>query len=169
MTSESRVIELNLQGGGAAPAPHLIIQERQADRERRANLRCALHFDRAVVIFDNLFRDIETKSGAALALFRRKIRIENLPQLRRRNSVAGIFHSDVDIEIFARATDCDGAFLFRRGLQRVNNYVLDRTHDLDGITQQRARIITNIAVQLDAALDGHRANALYDLADNLGD
>jgi hypothetical protein len=124
-----------LKGGPSDPDLQLVIQEWQADRECRANLRRALHFDRTIVIFDDFLRDVESKAGAALALFRCKIRIENLRQLRLRNSVAGIFHADVDIKIFARATDGDKAFLFRGGLQRVNNYVLDRASNLDRITQ----------------------------------
>src|SRR5205814_2406520 len=144
----------------------LIIQEGQADGKRRPHLRCAVYFDRTVVIFDNLPRDIKTESGPTFALLRRKIRIEDFRQLRLGNSTAGIFHAHVDIKIPAGATDGDGAFPFRGGLDRVDNYVLDRAGDLHGITQQRARIITDVPAQLDPTLGGHRANALDNLAHN---
>src|SRR5256885_11129947 len=37
----------------------------------------AFHFDRAVVVSDHLFRDVETETRAAARLFGRKIGIEN--------------------------------------------------------------------------------------------
>src|SRR6267378_611987 len=99
----------------------LIIQERQADRERRSHLRRTVYFDRTVVIFYNLSRDIKTESGSTLVLLRRKIRIENFRQLRLCNSAAGILHPHIDIKISAGATDGDRTFLFRGGLDRVDN------------------------------------------------
>src|SRR5213079_1004856 len=78
----------------------LVIQQRQTNRETGADLRSAVDFDRAVVIFDHLLGDVEPEAGAALALFGREIRIENLRHLRRRNSVPGILNPNIDVKIF---------------------------------------------------------------------
>src|ERR1700674_1237080 len=110
----------------ALMCPLSIIQERQADRKRAADLRRAVHLDRAVVIFQNLLCDVETKAGAALALLGREIRIEDFRHLRRRDSVAGILDADVDVKIFALATDGDLALFIRRRLERVDDYILNR-------------------------------------------
>ena len=74
----------------------------QANGENGSGARRAVHFDRAVVIFDDFLRDVETEAGATLALLGREIRIENLAHLRRVDSGAGILHADVDVKIFAR-------------------------------------------------------------------
>src|ERR1022692_3494068 len=88
-----------------------VIQERKSNRKCRAHLWSAVHFDGAVVIFDHFFCDVESESGATLALLGREVGIENLRHLLRSDSVTGVLHSYIDIKIFARAADID-RFLF---------------------------------------------------------
>lgn len=45
---------------GRAESAHLIVEERQAEREASADLRSAVDFYRPVVIFNDFFRDVET-------------------------------------------------------------------------------------------------------------
>ena len=48
----------------------------------------------------------------------------------------------------------------------INQDVLDGAIDLDGVAEQRARVLANISFQFDPALRGHRVHALDDFAEN---
>src|ERR1700720_712001 len=95
------------------------------------------------MVFDNLLRDVEAETGAALRLFRSEIRIENAAYLRRANSGTSVFHSKINIKILLRALDRDAASVLGRGLQGVNDDVLNGSLDLQGIAQKRARVIAD--------------------------
>src|SRR5437868_6824343 len=132
----------------------LFVQKRQPDREARPDLRCAVHFDRAAVIFDNFFRDVESEARSALSLFGCEIWLENLVHLRRRNSVASIFHAHIDVEIFLRAGNFHGLAAIGGGLHTIRDYVLNSAENLYRIAHQRARVVADFTRQLDAALRG---------------
>ena len=139
-----------------------IIQQRQPDRESSANVGSAIDFDRAVVILDHLFCDVETEPGPALSLFGREIRIENFRHLLRSDAASRVLDLHIDVKIFLRATNSDGAFFFRRCLHGIHQDVLNGARDLERIAQKRARILANITLKRDAILAGHRLNTFDD-------
>ena len=67
-----------------------------------------------------------------------KYGIENPIQLRRMNSGASILDPKVDIKILLSARDRDRPFLFDRSLDGIDDHVLDRATDLQGISQKGA-------------------------------
>ena len=139
------------QGNRSKKSP-LIVDQWQPNGEGRAELRRALDLDRAMVIFDHLFRDIQTETGAALSLFGREIRLENLCQLRRENPIAGVLHPDVHVEVFPQAAHGDRPLLFRGSLHRIDDHILNRPHDLQGIAEEQTGILRNIGSEFDAVL-----------------
>lgn len=90
------------------------------------------------MIFHNFLGDVKTEAGAALGLFSREIRIENSVQLRGVNTGAGIFDAQINVEIFLSACDGNGSLFLNRSLNRIHDYVLDCTVDLQRVTEQRA-------------------------------
>ena len=103
-----------------------------------------------MVIFDDLFRDVQAKTSAAFGLLGREIRLEDLRQLRRLDPVTGIVHAHIHVKIFSRAGDGHGPFPFRRCLDRVDDYVLNRALYLEGIAEERARVFANIGRKFDS-------------------
>jgi hypothetical protein len=122
-----------------------IIQQWQTDDEGRADLGRAVHFDRAVMIFDYFFGDVETEARPAFCLLGREIRIENFCHLLGRDPVSGIFNLNVDVKISLHATNGDGALRLRGCLHRIDQYILNGTRDLHGVAEKRARILANVA------------------------
>jgi hypothetical protein len=98
---------------------HLTGLQRQSNSEDRADAGRAFHFDRTAVILDDFFRDVEAQAGAALGLFRRKVRIEDSVYLRWLNTCAGVLDSKIDIKILLRTADADNSFFAGAGLDRV--------------------------------------------------
>src|SRR4051812_40006649 len=120
------------------------IQKRQSDGEHCSVAGRAVHLDRAAVILNDLLGYIETKAGAALALLRRKVRIKDLADLRGIDTRSAVLDSNIDVELFASAFDQNGPLLFRRGLDGIDDNVLNRAMNLDGIAHQQAFLFANV-------------------------
>ena len=95
------------------------------------------------MVFDHLFRDVKTKTRSALVLLRREIGIKDLAHLRRIDSRSFVFDPDIHVEIFARAFDRHRGLFLHRSLNGVNDDVLDRAINLNGVTHQQAFFVTN--------------------------
>ena len=91
------------------------------------------------MIFDDLLRDVETKTGSALALFGGEVGIENLRHLLGANAAAVILDLNVDVEIFLRATNRDRSFFLSRSLNGVDEDILDGARYLDRIALTMCR------------------------------
>src|SRR5436190_16404586 len=135
-----------LQTHGAHRRAALVIEKGQTNRENSSGPRSAINLDRAVVILDHLFRNVETKPGAAFTLLGGKIRIENLTQLLRINSRTRILNPNVDVEISHRAIDRHGPLFVDRSLDRIDYHVLNGPINLHRVTKKRARFLTNNGV-----------------------
>src|SRR5205823_3781642 len=99
--------------------------KRQPNRESGAGARRAVDFDRAVVILDDFFRDVESETGTTLSLLGREIGIEYFAHLRRRNPGASVFDAKIDIKISLGASNFDRTLFLRRRLHGVDKNVLD--------------------------------------------
>src|SRR6185295_13637473 len=91
------------------------------------------------------------------------------PDFVFRNSIAGVANLDVGVKIFFPAVDYHFAMFVGRRLDGVNNHILDGTRQLDRVAEDDAFFISNMAVELDAALRSHAADALADILDDAGD
>ena len=78
------------------------------------------------MVFDNLLRDVESETGAALGLLGCEIGIEDSRKLRCWNPSSIVFHPKIDIEIFLGAVHGDDSAFIGTRLNRVNDHVLDR-------------------------------------------
>ena len=85
------------------------------------------------------------------------------------DSGAVVFDAKIDIEIFAGARDADGTFLVRRGLDGVDDNVLNGALNLDGVPRKRAGVIADVDAQFHSALGGHAGDAAEDLLQNTRD
>ena len=86
--------------------------------------------------------------------------------MRGRDSIACVFHPNVDVKIFPHAADRHASFFFAGGLDGVDDDVLDRARHLGGIALQRAGVLAQIRFKLDAVLRRHRGHAFHHFADN---
>ena len=107
-----------------------IIHQREPNRKTGADPRRAVDFDRAVVIFDDFLSDVEPEPCAALALLGREVRIENLRHLSRLDPSASVLNADINVKILADACHRHGTFLVTRGLDGIDDHVLDRAGHL---------------------------------------
>ena len=114
------------------------------------------------MVLDDLFRDIKSKAGAALGLLRCEIRIENLMQLAGRDTSAIVFHAKIDIKIFLGAGDCDNTAFVRTGLNGIDDHILNRAIQLQGISQEDARVVTNRHSESYSLLIRHGCKAFED-------
>lgn len=144
----------------------LVGRERQSHRKCGAGLRRAVDFDRTVVVFDDLFRDVETETSPALALLGRKIRIEYFVHVRGRNAGSVVIDSNIDIEISLRAGDRDLSFLFRGGLYGIDHDILNGALNLHGIAEKHAWALADVRLQFDVALRRHRLHRFDDFAND---
>ena len=124
-------------------ATTLVGRERQSHRKCGADLRRAVDFDRTVVVFDDLFRDVETETSPALALLGCEVGVEDFGHLFLGHAGAAILDAKLDVKILLRASDRDRAFLFGAGLHRIDQDVLDRAIDLNRVPEKGAGIFTN--------------------------
>ena len=107
------------------------------------------------MIFHDFLGNVQAETGAALPLLGRKIGIKDFPNLHRGDTASGIFNSDVNVKILLRAFDSDRSFFLRRSLNTVDDNVLNRSHDLDGIAKKRARVLTDLMAEFHAILLGN--------------
>lgn len=146
----------------------LVIHQREANRNRRPNAWSAVDFDRAVVIFHDLFRNEKSKAGAALALLGREIGIEDLRDLLGADSWPGVGDAHVDVKFFEDTAHVDRAFGIGRRLDGIDYHVLDSAGNLDSVTHDRTGIIRHIGFEFDAVFFGHGPDAVDDFADDFG-
>ena len=90
------------------------------------------------MIVNHFFRNVESKTSAALALFGSEIGIKYFPDFVLGNSIAGVANLDVGIKIFFPAVDYNFAVLVGRCLDGIDNNVLDGTRQLDRIAEHDA-------------------------------
>lgn len=116
------------------------------------------------MVIDDFPGDKEAETGPALALLGREVGVENPRNLLWTDALAGIGNAHINIEIPANAADFNPALAAARGLDRVDDDVLNRSGNLYGVAHQRAWIFGHVALQFDRCFFGHGADAGNHLA-----
>ena len=81
------------------------------------------------MILDHFLGDIKAQPRSALALLGREIGIENFRDLFGTDPMSGIGDAHVDVEIFANAIDLNCPLAVGRGLDCVDDNVLNRARN----------------------------------------